>query len=255
MINIKSTREIELMKEAGKVVSLVFTELRKFCKPGVSTLQVSEKADEIIRAHGCTPTFLNYGGFSGAICVSVNDTLIHGIPSKDIILKDGDIVTVDVGATYKGYDCDAARTFPVGNCKQNALDLIKSTEDSFFYALEGIKEGSYLGDICSRIEEFNKKNGYTLTHEYCGHGTGRNLHEDPEIPNYGTYGTGPMLRSGMTLAIEPMVNEGKSKLKVMSDGWTTKTKDGKLSSHYENTVLITKSGYEILTLEEGERSE
>ncbi len=250
MINIKSTREIDLMREAGKVVALVFKELRPLCVKGVTTLELSQKADEIIRAHGCTPTFLGYGGFSGAICVSVNDTLIHGIPSDKIVLDDGDIVTLDVGATYKGYDCDAARTFPVGICKKNALDLIKSTEESFFYSLEGIKEGSYLGDICSRIEEYNKKNGYSLPREFCGHGTGRNLHEDPEIPNFGTWGTGPMLRNGMTLAIEPMVAEGKSKIRIMSDGWTTKMKDGKLSAHYENTVLITKDGYEILTLEE-----
>ncbi len=250
MITLKSEREISLMREAGRVVALVFKELKPLCKPGVTTLYLSQQAEEIIRKNGCTPTFLGYGGFSGAICVSVNETLIHGIPSDKIILKEGDIVTLDVGATYKGYCVDAARTFPVGTCMDHATKLMQVTEESFFNAVKLIKDGTPLGDVCHAIQVYCEDRGYSLPRDYTGHGVGAHLHEDPVIPNYGKEGVGPILKAGMTLAIEPMVAEGKSKTRVLGDGWTTKMKDGKWSAHYENTVVVTKDGYEILTLEE-----
>ncbi len=245
---IKSPREIELMRVAGAVVAKVFDELEKECKPGVSTLYLSRKGEEIIREAGCTPTFKGYGGFPEALCVSVNDTLIHGIPNSKTILKDGDIVSLDVGATYQGYCCDACRTFPVGICKENALKLIRDTEDSFWYSIEELKEGYQLGSVCHRVEEYCESRGYSLTREYTGHGCGTSLHEGPAIPNYGTPNTGLVLKSGMTLCIEPMTCMGKAKLRTLPDGWTTKTRDGKLSAHYENTVLVTKDGYEVLTI-------
>ncbi len=250
---IKSSREIELMRVAGQVVAKVFSELEKECRPGVSTLYLSRKGEEIIREAGCTPTFKGYGGFPEALCVSVNDTLIHGIPTSSIILKDGDIVSLDVGATYQGYCCDACRTFPVGICNEKALALIKDTEDSFWYSIEGLKEGTQLGTICHRVQEYCEKRHYSLPREYTGHGCGTTLHEGPAIPNYGTANTGLMLKNGMTICIEPMVCQGKPKLRTLSDGWTTKTKDGKLSAHYENTVLVTKDGYEVLTIPKEDR--
>ncbi len=252
MITIKSAREINLMKEAGKVIALVFKELKPLCKPGVTTLALSEKAEEIIRSHGCTPTFLGYGGFSGAICVSVNDTLIHGIPSNDIVLREGDIVSLDVGATYQGYCADAARTYPVGKVMEHAQRLMDVTRQSFFAGVKLIKENIALGDVCHEIQTYCEDRGYSLPRDYTGHGVGAHLHEDPAIPNYGSRGTGCILKAGMTLAIEPMVAEGRPKTRVMKDEWTVKMKDGKLSAHYENTVVVTTNGYEIITLGEDE---
>ena len=194
MVDIKSKREIELMREAGHVVALVFEALKPMMKAGVSTLELSEKAEEVIRSNGCLPTFKGYGGFPGAICVSVNDTLIHGIPSSKIILKDGDVVSLDVGATYQGYVGDAARTYIVGVAKEKDLELVKSTRESFFKAVELVKPGIHLGDICHAIQVHNERNGYSLPRDYTGHGVGSHLHEDPSIPNYGKEGTGPAIR-------------------------------------------------------------
>ncbi|MCQ2815282.1 MAG: type I methionyl aminopeptidase [Bacilli bacterium] len=247
MIIVKSSREIELMKEAGNVVALVFEECRKMLKSGVTTLEIDQKAEEVIRSHGCIPTFKGYGGFPGSICISVNDTLIHGIPSNKIVLKDGDIVSLDVGATYQGYCGDACRTYPVGQVTEKASRLMKVTEESFYEGCKQIHPGAHLGDISHAIQEYNESHGYSLPRDYTGHGIGQHLHEDPSIPNVGKAGTGPILQVGMCLAIEPMVAEGKPFTRVLNDEWTVKMKDGKLSSHYENTVVVTETGYEILT--------
>ena len=247
MIIIKSPREIELMKKAGRVVALVFEGIKDKIVPGISTQDVADMCEKIIRDNGAYPTFLNYGGFPGAVCVSVNDEIVHGIPSKKRILRDGDIVSVDVGATLNGYIGDACRTYPVGICSTNALKLIQVTEESFYKGLSYARPGARLGDISHAIQEYCEANGYSIVREYTGHGVGAHLHEDPYIPNYGAAGTGPVLKEGMTLAIEPMVNEGHFGIRVLKDGWTAKTKDGKLSSHYENSIVITKDGYEILT--------
>ena len=235
------------MKKAGRVVALVFEGIKDKIVPGISTQDVADMCEEIIRKNGATPTFLNYYGYPGAVCVSVNDELVHGIPSKKRILRDGDIVSVDVGATLDGYVGDACRTYPVGICQEKALRLIKVTEESFFEGVKYARPGNHLGDISHAIQVYCEKNGYSLPREYTGHGVGSKLHEDPYIPNYGTEGTGPVLKEGMTLAIEPMVAEGHFAVRVLKDGWTAKMKDGKLSSHYENSIVITKDGYEILT--------
>lgn len=247
MIVIKSPREIELMKKAGRVVALVFEALEGNIKPGMSTQDVADIAEKVIRGEGAYPTFLNYSGYPGAVCVSVNDELVHGIPSRKRILRDGDIVSVDVGATLNGYIGDACRTYPVGICKENALRLIEVTRDSFFEGVKYARPGARLGDISHAIQMYCESHGYSLPREYTGHGVGSHLHEDPYIPNYGSAGTGPVLKEGMCLAIEPMVAEGHFALRLMKDGWTAKTKDGKLSCHYENSIVITKDGYEILT--------
>ncbi len=252
MIIIKSKREIDLMRVAGQVVALVFKELEPLCRPGVSTEYLSEKAEEIIRAHDCLPTFKGYYGFPGAVCISLNDTLVHGIPSKHIILKEGDIVSIDVGATYKGYVADACRTFGVGEIKDNARRLVEVTKQSFFEGVKLVKPGVHLGDVSHAIQAYCEAHGYSLPRDYTGHGVGAHLHEDPSIPNYGKAGTGPILQEGMGLAIEPMVAEGRHQTRVLPDEWTVKMRDGKLSAHYENTIVVTSDGYEILTMYEGE---
>ena len=235
------------MKEAGRVVALCFEELEKQIRPGLSTLDVANICEKIIRENGATPTFLGYGGFKGAVCVSVNDELVHGIPSAKKILQDGDIVSVDVGATLNGYIGDACRTYPVGICTERALKLIEVTKDSFFEGMKYAKAGNHLGDISHAIQVYVESHGYSVPREYTGHGVGSQLHEDPYIPNYGVAGSGPLLKEGMCLAVEPMVNEGHFALRVMKDGWTAKSRDGKLTCHYENSIVITKDGYEILT--------
>ncbi len=247
MIIIKSPREIELMKEAGRVVALVFEEIKDKIRPGLSTLDIANMCEEVIRRNGATPTFLNYNGFKGAVCVSINEELVHGIPSSKRILKEGDIVSIDVGATKHGYVGDACRTYPVGIVTKEAADLIKTTEESFFNACSIIKEGIHLGDVSNAIQAYCEERGYSLPREYTGHGVGRALHEDPYIPNVGVKGSGPILKEGMCLAIEPMVAMGKPMVKVGRDGWVARMKDGKLSCHYENSIVVTKDGYEILT--------
>lgn len=248
MIIVKSTREIELIRTACKVIAKVFSEMESYIKPGLSTQEIADKAEQIILDNGCTPTFKGYGGFPGAICVSVNDTLIHGIPSKKIILREGDIVSLDVGATYKGYCGDACRTYYVGTVKEEAKRLVETTKESFFEACKVIRPGATVGDISHAIQKYCEERGYSLPREYTGHGTGRHLHEDPSIPNVGIPHTGAILREGMTIAIEPMVAIGRPNTRVLSDEWTVKMRDGKLSAHYENTIVITQDGYEILTM-------
>lgn len=248
MILIKSEREINLMRQSGRIVGLVFEAVKNELRPGMSTYDVDQIALRVIKENNAIPSFKGINGFKGNICVSVNDELIHGIPSKKRILQDGDIVSVDVGATYKGYVTDACRTLPVGNISSVAKDLIEVTEQSFWHAVDNFaKPGQHLSSISHAIGEYAMSRGYSLTTDYTGHGVGKTLHEDPAIPNVGTPGHGPLLKAGMTLAIEPMVNVGTADLIVQKDGWTTKTKDGKLCSHYENTIVITSDGYEVLT--------
>ena len=251
-IIIKSPREIALIKKAGSILADTFDYLKVHTRAGISTKELDKLAESFIRNHGGIPTCKGYEGFPGAICISVNDTLLHGIPSKSIILKDGDIVSYDICVTYEGYIADACRTFPVGEISSEAQRLLDTTKKCFFEAVKLVKPGVHLGDISQKIYETGTSAGYTLTRDYGGHGVGREMHEDPFVLNYGEKGTGPILKKGMVIAIEPMLNEGKVELYTLDDGWTVKTLDGKLSCHYENTIAITDDGYEILTLEKGE---
>lgn len=246
MIIIKSSREIECMRKAGSIVGEVFDALEPLCKPGITTKELAHHAEKVIRSRGAKPTFLHYGGFEGAICISVNDEIIHGIPGARK-LKEGDIVSLDVGATYDGYCGDACRTYGVGKVSSEAQKLMEVTKESFFQGVRFAKPGNHLGDISHAIQEYAEKNGYSVLKDFTGHGIGRNLHEDPSIPNYGNAGFGPILKPGMCLAIEPMIMQGSDEYIIMEDGWTTKTKDKMLSAHYENTIVITEQGYEILT--------
>ena len=251
-IIIKSPREIALIKKAGSIIADLFDYLKVHTRAGISTKELDKLAESFIRSRGGIPTCKGYEGFPGAICISVNDTLLHGIPSKSIILKDGDIVSYDICVTYEGYIADACRTFPVGEISSEAKRLLDTTKKCFFEAVKLVKPGVHLGDISQKIYETGTSEGYTLTRDYGGHGVGREMHEDPFVLNYGEKGTGPILKKGMVIAIEPMLNEGKVELYTLDDGWTVKTLDGKLSCHYENTIAITDDGYEILTLEKGE---
>lgn len=245
---VKSAREIELMREAGVFLAKTHNEIEKILHEGMSTWEVNKKADEIIRSFGCIPSFLNYGGFPASICVSINDEIIHGIPSKKRILKDGDIVSIDAGVIWKGYQSDAARTHAIGEVKPEVKKLLEVTRQSFFEGVKNAKAGNHLNDICSAIENYVKPFGYGIVREYVGHGIGRNLHEDPDVPNYNMKRKGIKLVAGMTFAIEPMINLGTHKVEVLDDDWTVVTKDGLPSAHYENTILITDSEPEILSL-------
>ncbi len=246
MIIIKSEHEINLMREAGKIVGKVFDELKPLCKAGVTTLELASRAEEVITSSGAKPTFKGYNGFKGSICISINDEIIHGIPSHRK-LKNGDIVSFDVGATKDGYCGDACRTYEVGEVSDNAKKLIRVTEECFFKAIALAKPGVHLSTLSHAIQVYAESNGFSVLKDFTGHGIGRNLHEDPAIPNYGEEGHGPVLRKGMCLAIEPMIMEGSDEYIILDDGWTTKTKDKMLSSHYENTIVITEDGCEILT--------
>lgn len=248
MIKIKSQEEIDLMREAGRITRDTLKVVENSIRVGISTKELDKIAYDYIKSQGATPSFKNYGGFPGSICASVNDTIVHGIPSNNIILKEGDIISIDCGAKFKGYHGDAARTFPVGKIDAKVKKLIKVTEQSFFEGIKDLKSGAFVGDISHRIQTFVEKNGYSIVRELVGHGVGSHLHEDPMVPNYGKAGSGPRLNANAVIAIEPMVNMGDKNVVFMSDGWTCKTRDGLPSAHYENTVLITESGVEILTL-------
>ena len=252
MVIRKSPREITLMKEAGRVVGLVFKNLLEAIKPGMSTAQIDAIVEKTMLDNGCIPAEKGYCGYPASACVSVNDTLIHGIPSERIILKEGDIVSVDIVANYKGYMADACRTFMVGTISDRAKRLVDVTKAAFFEALKVVKPGNYIGDVSETIQKYVEKNGYNVCRDYTGHGIGAEMHEDPAIPNYGRAGSGVKLAPGMALAIEPMVLEGRKETRVLGDGWTVKSKDGKLTAHYENTVIVTEDGYEIITMYEGE---
>ena len=250
MISIKSPREIDLMRKAGRLTAKVFEEVGPLVKPGVSTQFLADKAEEVIRSEGGIPASKGYGGFPGAICTSVNEVLVHGIPSNKKILSDGDIISLDVVVKLNGYHGDACRTYPVGIVGEDKLKLIKVTEECFWEGVSKVKAGVRLGDVEHAIQEKAESNGYSVVREFTGHGIGREMHEDPYVPNYGAPGTGPILREGMTIAIEPMVMMGSPAIRIMKDEWTTVSKDGKPNAHYENTIVVTKDGYEVLTLED-----
>lgn len=247
-ISIKSTREIQFMQEAGRILEIVHDELYRALRPGMTTKDIDRLGEEVIRSYGCIPSFLNYNGYPASICVSLNDEVVHGIPSDKRIIKDGDIVSLDAGVIYKGYHSDAARTYAVGEVSQQAKDLMKVTEESFFEGIKYAKEGHYLFEISAAIGKYANERGYGVVRDLCGHGIGSNLHESPEIPNYEMTRKGPKLRKGMTLAIEPMINVGTWEVDWLDDDWTVVTRDGSLSAHYENTVLITEDEPVLLTL-------
>lgn len=247
-ITIKSAREIELMTEAGRILEIVHNELAKALRPGMTTLDIDRLGEEVIRSYGCEPSFLGYQDYPASICVSVNDEVVHGIPSVKHIIKEGDIVSLDAGVIYKGYHSDAARTHAIGEISKEAKDLIRITEECFFEGIKFAKEGNYLFDISAAIGRHAEKYGYGVVRELCGHGIGAQLHESPEIPNYEMKRRGVRLRSGMTLAIEPMINMGTHAVRWLDDDWTVVTADGSLSAHYENTILITEKEPILLTL-------
>ena len=251
-ITIKSAREISLMTEAGRILEIVHDELEKALHPGMSTLDIDRLGEEIIRSYDCIPSFLNYNGYPASICVSVNDEVVHGIPSAKRIINDGDIVSLDAGVIYKGYHSDAARTYGVGEISKEAQDLIRVTKESFFEGIKYAKEGNHLFDISAAIGRYAEKHGYGVVRDLCGHGIGTALHEAPEIPNYEMNRRGVKLKAGMTLAIEPMINMGTWKVDWLDDDWTVVTRDHSLSAHYENTVLITENGPKLLTLSKSE---
>ena len=250
MFIVKNSEQIMLMKQAGRITAEALLVAREMIRPGVSTKEIDRKIRRFIEGAGAVPSFLGYGGFPGSACISVNNEVIHGIPSEKRILTEGDIVKVDVGARFRGYNGDSARTFPVGKVSDEALRLISVTERSFYEAMKVAKAGCRIGDIGSAIESFVISNGFSIVRDYVGHGVGADLHEEPEIPNFGVAGRGPRLYADMTLAIEPMVNAGIAAVKTLSDGWTVVTADGKLSAHYENSIAITNGDPIILTLAE-----
>ena len=242
-ITIKSAREIELMSEAGRILEIVHNEIAKALHPGMSTLDIDRLGEEVIRSYGCIPSFLDYNGYPASICVSVNDEVVHGIPDKKRILKEGDIVSLDAGVIYKGYHSDAARTHGIGKISKEAQDLIRVTRECFFEGIKYAKDGNHLFDISAAIDSHARKHGYGVVRDLCGHGIGTSLHEAPQIPNY------RMDRKGVKLkAIEPMINMGTWEVEWLDDGWTVVSKDHSLSAHYENTVLITEDEPRLLTL-------
>jgi len=246
MITLKSSHEIELMRQAGKITAAARAFAGEMVKPGVTTQEIDKAVEQFIRKQGATPSFLHLYGFPASICISVNDEVIHGIPGKRV-LKDGDIVSIDVGACVGGFHGDCCATFACGTIDPEAQRLIDVTRQSFFEGIRCAKEGHRVGDISAAIQTYVERNGFSIVREFVGHGIGAAMHEDPEVPNYGRSGRGPRLLRGMTLAIEPMVNAGSAAIRQLSDGWTVKTLDGKWSAHYENTVLITDGEPEILT--------
>lgn len=250
MITLKSKREIELMDKAGTIVALVHKKLKEVIVPGISTAQIDKICEEVIRENGGTPSFKGLYDFPGAVCTSVNDILVHGIPSHSVILKDGDIITVDVGACYKGYHGDSAWTYPVGNVKESTLELLKVTEEALYKGLEMAKPGNRVGDISNAIQTYVEEHGYSTPIEYTGHGVGEKVHEDPYVPNVGKPHTLELLKPGMCIAIEPMVFEGKPHCVTLDDGWAVVNKERSMSAHYEHTIAITSDGYKILTKED-----
>lgn len=247
MIKIKSSREIVLMREAGRIVALAHAAIKPLIQPGITTIEIDAEIEKVIRLYGAIPSFKGYGGFPGSACTSINEVVVHGIPSSQK-LKAGDIIKVDIGAYYQGYHGDSAWTYPVGQISEAALKLCEATEESLFQGLKWAKPNQHLTDISHAIQTYVETLGYSVVREFVGHGIGQDLHEDPQIPNFGLPGQGPVLKAGMTLAIEPMINAGQKEVKVLKDGWTAVTIDGSLSAHYEHTVLITENGYELLTV-------
>ncbi|SHF10275.1 methionine aminopeptidase, type I [Seinonella peptonophila] len=247
MIILKSKNEIELMREAGRIVYLTHQELKRVIKPDITTKELDQIADQFIRRMGAIPSFKGYNGFAGSVCTSINEELVHGIPSGRK-LKDGDIITIDVGAQFRGYHGDSAWTYPVGTISAEAAKLLEVTELSLMEGLKQLRPGGRLGDLAHRVQEVAEQAGYSVVREYVGHGIGQDLHEPPSVPNYGPPGKGQRLKPGMTLAVEPMVNQGARYVRTLDDDWTVVTVDGSLCAHFEHTVAITEEGYEILTI-------
>ncbi len=248
MITVKSASQIEKMRKSCLLTKECLELLEQHIKPGVNTKQLDKIAYDFYKSKGATPNFLNYEGYPATICASVNDEVVHGIPNKHCILKDGDIVSIDLGCILDGWHSDAARTFAVGNISAEAQRLIDVTKQSFFEGIKYVKHGAKLGDVSSAIQKYVEKNGFGVVRDLVGHGIGREMHEDPSIPNFGKAGHGVKLAAGMALAIEPMVTEGDYHVCVLDDDWTVVTDDGSLAAHYENTVIVTRDGCEILTL-------
>lgn len=247
-VTIKSPREIELMREAGRILAKTHEELAKNLRPGMSTWDIDHMGEEIIRSYGCIPSFKNYNGYPASICLSVNDEVVHGIPHKEHFLDEGDIVSLDAGVIYKGYHSDAARTYGIGEIDDDAKKLIEVTRQSFFEGIKFAKAGNHLNDISAAIQKYAESFGFGVVRDLVGHGIGSHLHEDPEIPNFARKRKGILLQPGMTLAIEPMITEGSYEVVWLDDDWTVMTEDGGWAAHYENTILITEGEPEILSL-------
>ena len=254
-VSIKSEHEIELMRHAGHLLEQVHNELASHIKPGISTKELDRIGEDMIRSMGCIPNFKNYQGFPASFCISLNDEVVHGIPSRQKIIQEGDLVKIDAGLIYKGYHSDAARTYAVGEVSPEARQLMEVTKQSFFEGIKFAKAGNHLHDISAAIQKYAESFGYGVVRELVGHGIGTHLHEDPQIPNFKTIGRGIRLRPGMTLAIEPMITMGDYAVSVLDDDWTVVTDDNSLAAHYENTVLITDGDPEILTLPNWDKKE
>ena len=247
MIIVKNSEQLALMRKAGRITAEALLVARDMIRPGISTKEIDTKIRSFIEKCDAVPSFLGYGGFPGSACISINEQVIHGIPSDRVILREGDIVKIDVGARYRGYNGDSARTYPVGKVSDEALRLISVTERSFYEAMKYAKAGCRVGDLGFAVENFVISNGFSVVRDFVGHGVGAQLHEEPEVPNFGRAGRGARLYAGMTLAVEPMVNAGTHEVRVKNDGWTVVTLDGKLSAHYENSIAITESDPVVLT--------
>lgn len=246
MITIKSKREIELLKIAGNIVYQTHQYLKPLIKEGITTKELDKLAEDFIRSKDATPSFKGYEGFPSTLCTSINSEVVHGFPS-DRKLKDGDIISIDIGACYKGYHGDSAWTYTVGEVDEKTKQLLEDTEKSLFIGLEQVKPGNRIGDIGYAIEQYARKHNLGVVRELCGHGVGTSVHEDPEVPNYGIPNTGPRLKEGMVIAVEPMLTLGSPKVFLHDNDWTVDTQDGSLSAHFEHTVVVTKDGYQILT--------
>lgn len=247
MIYLKTDEEIELMRDANQLVGKTLGELAKHIKPGVSTLQLDQIAETFIRDHGAVPAFLGYGGFPNSICASVNENVVHGIPSEQTVLKDGDIISIDCGTVLNGFVGDSAYTFSVGEVSEETKKLLRTTKEALYQGIEQAVVGKRVGDISSTVQAYCESRGYSVVRELVGHGCGRKMHEEPEVPNYGRKGNGPLLRSGMCICIEPMINGGSKNVVFESDGWTVRTKDRKPSAHFEHCVAIRPGGPQILS--------
>ncbi|MDH6535363.1 type I methionyl aminopeptidase [Parabacteroides sp. 52] len=247
MIYLKTDEEIELMREANQLVGKTLGELAKHIAPGVSTLQLDKIAEAFIRDHGAVPAFLGYGGFPGSLCTSINDVVVHGIPSDKIILKEGDVISVDCGTTLNGFTGDSAYTFCVGEVAPEVKELLKTTKESLYLGIQQAVEGKRIGDIAYAVQTYCESKGYSVVRELVGHGIGREMHEEPEVPNYGRRGYGPLLRNGMCICIEPMINLGRRNVVIEKDGWTVRTKDNKCSAHFEHCIAIRPEGPQILS--------
>ncbi|MCR6098323.1 type I methionyl aminopeptidase [Salipaludibacillus agaradhaerens] len=246
MIICKTPRELDIMRQAGNIVALTHRELQKHIEPGITTKELDHIADTFIRENDAIPSFKGYNGFTGSICASVNDQLVHGIPG-DRVLKDGDIISIDIGAKYQGYHGDSAWTYPVGTIDDKTRKLLDVTEESLFKGLAEARPGERLSNISHAIQTYVEAHGFSVVREYVGHGVGQNLHEDPQIPHFGPPGKGPRLKNGMVLAIEPMINAGTRHVRTLKDNWTVVTTDGEMCAHFEHTIAIVDTGYEILT--------